>query len=287
MCTVTAGRARLVRLLFSVYEDLLQHRAALGWAQAEVDELRKQLPRKRPLLKAGSSLPEVTQGIAHDLNNLMETIQTSVVALKGHNGSPVPYLAALEAALAQAETLVAGLQNFALLEKEELPLEAVNPQAIVREVLEATLLAERAPDIRVELRLAALPLIRSNPTVVSRCLSNLIWNAVQAMPSGGVLSVVGYAQGRHVILAVRDTGPGIPREDQERIFQPHFTTKSGHSGLGLSLVRGLLRRSGGEITVTGQTGRGSTFRLSFPVADSREHRGRKRNQAKCKAPTYD
>lgn len=86
------------------------------------------------------------------------------------------------------------------------------------------------------------------------------------MPSGGLLSIVGDVKDTRVVLEVSDTGRGIPEQDQEEIFHSHYTTKKGHAGLGLSLVRNWLTRMGGEVTVASPPGQGTTFALSFPAA---------------------
>ncbi|MBI4458463.1 MAG: ATP-binding protein, partial [Acidobacteria bacterium] len=89
----------------------------------------------------------------------------------------------------------------------------------------------------------------------------------QAMPSGGLLSIAGAVKDGSVVLEVTDTGAGIPEHDQRRIFDPNYTTKSGHVGLGLPLVRVLVRQMEGEITVASRPGKGATFSLTFPVAE--------------------
>lgn len=268
--TVTAGRGRLARLLVSVFDDFQQSRSALYWSRAETQELREQLRRERTTAKASELLQEVTQGIAHDFSNLMDTICTAASILGAGTFQPAPYRAAMEAAAAQAKALIAILQNFALFEEDGFTTEIVDPARAVQEVLEAALIPLRTPHVRVRIKIKELPPIQSNFVVLSRCLNNLIWNAIQAMPAGGTLTVAGRVQNRQVILEVSDTGPGISKEDQERIFIPHFSTKSGHSGLGLYLVRSLARRAGGDIAVHSRPGRGCTFAISFPIAATQQ-----------------
>lgn len=268
MCTITAGRARLARLLFALYEDWFQYRAALSWAQAEVRELRQRLaPGRRP--DRAAAWPEIVQGIAHDLNNWMEAMRASCMGCQADPASAGSYRTALAAALTQAEALVSALQDFAHQRDEDWPVEAIEPAAVIPPVVEAALLPLRAPNVRLVVKTSHLPPIRCNRTLLSRCLHNLIWNAVQAMPSGGTLSVLGRVERDRVLLEVRDTGVGISKENQERIFLPRFTTKSGHQGLGLPLVRDLIQRAGGELTVVSRPRQGSSFVLRFPTADSR------------------
>ena len=105
----------------------------------------------------------------------------------------------------------------------------------------------------------------SRPLVI-RILSNLVWNAVAAMPAGGMLSFLGYLRRNHIILEISDTGTGIVQEDQEKIFNGHYSTKQGHAGIGLLLVRNLVQRAGGEMTFATNPGRGTTFAFTLPEA---------------------
>jgi signal transduction histidine kinase len=113
--------------------------------------------------------------------------------------------------------------------------------------------------------------MRTNRTILARCLNNLIWNAVQAMPAGGLLEITGTAERERVVLTVSDTGGGIPKEMQEKIFRTSLSTKRGHRGMGLTLVRSLVRRSGGEIVLVDRPGCGAVFALAFPVAERESH----------------
>ncbi|MBI1955858.1 MAG: HAMP domain-containing histidine kinase, partial [Acidobacteria bacterium] len=265
MHTLSASRGRLARLLFAVFEDFRQSRSSLSWSQAEVTELRRRIRQEQRRSEQVASLQETVQGVAHDLGNLMETISAAVAVLEWESPKTAPYGMAMEAALAQAETLVAALRNIALLE-ESSPPETADLAAVVNEVVAAALLPLRAPNVRVRLQVEDLPPIQCNADLLARCLNNLIWNAVQGMPSGGTLSIAGYGKDRQVLLEVSDTGRGIPEQNQEKIFHPRYTTKNGHAGLGLSLVRNWLTRMGGAITVASRPGQGTTFALSFPAA---------------------
>jgi CheY-like chemotaxis protein len=97
-------------------------------------------------------------------------------------------------------------------------------------------------------------------------LTNLILNAVDAMPEGGTLSLSSGVTGRYVWIEVADTGQGIPPEVRERIFEPFYTTKAQRgTGLGLAVSRSIARRHEGDLTVESTPGAGSRFRLSLPI----------------------
>src|SRR5262249_19214465 len=100
-------------------------------------------------------------------------------------------------------------------------------------------------------------------------MTNLILNAVDAMPHGGELTLTSVVIGDTVEVTVGDTGVGIPPEVQERIFDPFFTTKGPQgTGLGLSMSYGILSRHGARITVDSEPGRGTTFRITFRRAEA-------------------
>ncbi len=269
---VSAGQERLARLSFSLFEELRQKSSALSWAQGEAAELRQQLRQERQQAQLAIQLPEVVQGIAHDFSNLLETVSAAATVLRTGPAQPAPYRAAMDAALAQVGTLIEALQNWTSWEEKGADREPMDLSTVVEDVLEAALLPMRAPHIRVRLRVENLPLIRSSRSLLFRSLSNLIWNAVQSMPEGGVLSIAGYVQDKRVLLEVSDSGVGISEENQEEIFSAHFTTKKGHRGMGLFVVRSLVRRSGGDISFQTHPGGGSTFVLSFFPADAAPRR---------------
>ena len=260
---VSAGRARLARLSFSIFEQLQHSQAALGWAQAELEELRQQLRQEREQARLALMLPDAVQGIAHDFSNLLETIGAATTVLRTNPAHPVPYRDAMDAALAQAASLIGSLQNWG--HSDDAEAEAVDVAEVVREVLEAALLPLRAPNIRVRTQVEGLSQIWTSQSLLFRSLNNLVWNAVQAMPEGGLLSIIGYERRRRITLEVGDTGTGIAEQSQEKIFNPQFSTKEGHRGIGLFLVRSLVRRGGGEITFASRPGRGSIFAISFPA----------------------
>ncbi|MDZ7290409.1 MAG: ATP-binding protein [candidate division KSB1 bacterium] len=121
-----------------------------------------------------------------------------------------------------------------------------------------TLVRALAPD---------LPVITADPSQLTQVLVNLVVNAIQAMPQGGTLTVGTCFDEVHVILFVADTGIGMSEEIRKQIFVPFFTTKEvgQGTGLGLSVVHGIVTAHGGTITVESEVGRGSRFEIRLPV----------------------
>lgn len=121
-----------------------------------------------------------------------------------------------------------------------------------------------------------LPAVRGDYEKISLILSNLLSNATKFTPAGGSIRVWARAEGDEVVVAVEDTGPGIPREEWERIFEPFYQVEDslrrehGGMGLGLSIARELVRLHRGRIWVESEVGKGSTFYFALPRADREE-----------------
>jgi CheY-like chemotaxis protein len=125
-----------------------------------------------------------------------------------------------------------------------------------------------AKDIYIEMRedLLDVPHVLGNSSQIKEAVVNLILNAVEAMPGGGDLCIRTYQDSDGVCVSVSDTGTGMDEDEKARIFDPYYTTKGEYgTGLGLAAVQGIMRSHGGEVRVSSQKGKGSTFVVSFPV----------------------
>jgi two-component system cell cycle sensor histidine kinase/response regulator CckA len=176
-----------------------------------------------------------------------------------------------EAELTELETQIrrgAGLARQLLLfsRHEEARRVRLDLGAVVRDAADLLRrLVRENIDLVVETSQDAL-LVEADPGQVDQVLMNLVVNAADAMPAGGRLTIGTGLRDDLVWLAVRDSGPGIPDEIREKIFEPYFTTKAvGHgTGLGLSVVDGIVSRHGGRIEVESRHGEGTTFRVLLP-----------------------
>jgi signal transduction histidine kinase len=113
-----------------------------------------------------------------------------------------------------------------------------------------------------------LPAVLVDSTLFSRAVTNVIENAIQAMPGGGRVSVSAERSGGHVVLRVADTGVGMDPVATARAFEPYFSTKTAGSGLGLPNARRNLELSGATITLESALGQGTIVTITLPVADS-------------------
>jgi signal transduction histidine kinase len=156
--------------------------------------------------------------------------------------------------------IVADLQDFAKALKPVLG--AIDLSAIVQEVLKNRVIPENiAVQTSVE---AEANCFVADATYIRRMLSNLINNAIQAMPNGGKLTLQAKRKTDNVLICVEDTGSGIPEEAKTKLFTPLFTTKSKGQGFGLAVVKRMSEALGGNVTFESQPGKGTRFTVCLP-----------------------
>ncbi len=117
---------------------------------------------------------------------------------------------------------------------------------------------------------ADVPRVKANPADLRRVFTNLILNAIQAMPEGGHLTLHCERQEDRVVAWVRDSGQGIAPDQQKNIFMPYYTTKPHGTGLGLSGAQKIIVAQHGNIRFQSQPGEGTTFIVELPVAEAEE-----------------
>jgi signal transduction histidine kinase len=227
---------------------------------------------------------ELTGGIAHDLNNLLTVVLGNLEIANSMLEANSPVMARLDRAI-WAATRGASLtqQLLAVARQQPIAPMPINLSALLpdmADLLEPTL----GEHIEVEVKDAAgLWTAMADPTQVESALLNLALNARDAMPGGGRLTIevantaldrdyVGQhaevTPGDYVMLAVTDTGTGMPRAVLARVFEPSFTTKEPGkgTGLGLAMVSGFAKQSGGHVNIRSEPGEGTTVCLFLPRA---------------------
>jgi PAS domain S-box-containing protein len=225
------------------------------------------------------SIGNLAGGIAHDFNNILAAIMGSASIMRRHLSDRVrlaKYVEIIESSARRGSSLTRQLLTFA--RKTETIAAPVDIHALIHETLD---LFQRSvtKDITVRTNLFPDPItVNGDDGQIQQALLNLFLNARDAMPEKGVLTidtipVPGSAPpagapanltGPFVEIRITDTGRGIPREIQDRIFEPFFTTKDNGTGLGLSVVYGVLQNHGGYITLESSEGNGTTFSLFLP-----------------------
>lgn len=220
------------------------------------------------------ALGEMASGVAHDFNNLLSTIlHRSELSLSVD--VPPPVRRALETIHHAALDGVATVRRIQEYSRVRHDMEQRSTD--LREALQAAIELSRhkwrddparagvAIDLIADLQPAAS--VRGNPSELREVFVNLIFNAVDAMPAGGTITIRTKLHGENAVVDVADTGVGMTREVQERVFDPFFTTKGERgNGLGLSVSYGIVGRSGGQLRVTSTPGQGTTFSVWLPLA---------------------
>jgi PAS domain S-box-containing protein len=220
-----------------------------------------------------TALGQLAGGIAHDFNNLLQAILGYAQLMKQNPGNAQLVersLTVVESAAMDGSETVRRIQTFARLRPEErfMPLNVnqivEDALAITRPRWEEKIAHDRRP-LKQKLELRAKRVIHGRSAALAEVMTNLILNAMDAMPDGGTLTIGTRDTRTGVVITVGDTGVGMPEQVRRRIFEPFFSTKGEKgSGLGLSMAYSIMRRHGGEIRVESEPGRGTTFSLSLP-----------------------
>lgn len=223
------------------------------------------------------ALGEMTGGIAHDFRNILTIVASGLRVAERNADNPdrlKSALAAIQEGVERGERMTSRLLSFASQQEPRADPEDVN--TLLRK-LEAFLKYGAGPGIRIELPLAAnLPTCLVDPPRFNAAILNLVLNARDAMPEGGVIRITtaairGTERGRprdYVRVRIRDHGVGMSPEVLERIFDPYFTTKGDSgTGLGVPQVHALMQQVGGFVRVDSVVGEGTSFDLFFPVHD--------------------
>jgi len=224
-------------------------------------------------------------GVAHDFNNLLTVIQGYAEMLRDDQPAGDPSVGDLDqivGAVKRAQGLTRQLLAFS--RQQVLQPTVLDPGDVIGGV-EKMLVRLIGEDVELEVRLGAGGArVRADAGQLEQVLMNLAVNARDAMPDGGQLQIASSAltvdaaqarthdlpgPGSYVVIAVTDTGTGMPPEVRDHIFEPFFTTKEPNrgTGLGLATVFGIVKQSGGAVTVYSEVGHGTTFRVYLPVAE--------------------
>ena len=220
------------------------------------------------------ALGEMSSGVAHDFNNILGTIlgRAQLLIEKVGNFSERRNLQIIEkAALDGAET-VRRIQEFTRMRADSSQFEPMDLNEIINDVVEFTRTRwkneaqARGINIEVEKTFLPIPLFTADPSGLREVFTNLIINAVDAMPKGGTIHIETSWENETAVVTVKDTGVGMSTEVCKRIFEPFFTTKGkGGNGLGLAMCYGIIMRHRGKILCHSQEGRGTTFTVLVPM----------------------
>ena len=252
------------------------------------DELSSKLERRATALKNDLkklvqedrmiSLGKLVASTVHEINNPIQGLLTFSHLMQEilKEGGPGPddlkkfqgYLSIMSEELERCGDIVSGLLSFSRETVTE--FKDVDINEILEQVITLTKHRMELQDIGLNTKFSPGPLMtRGNVNQLQQCFLNLIFNAIEAMPEGGQLSLESSPDSSHKdgLITIKDTGSGIDKKNLDHIFDPFFTTKeTGEgTGLGLSIVYGVVKTHGGSIKVDSQEGEGASFSLSFPI----------------------
>jgi PAS domain S-box-containing protein len=267
---LAAHQAQLYEALQQAYDDLRQTQQAV----LQQERLR--------------ALGQMASGIAHDINNAVSPVALYTESLLENepnlSARARGYLETMQHAINDVAATVARMREFYRQREEPLMLTPVLLNRLVQQVIDLTrarwVNMPQKQGIMVEVRsqlTSDLPAIMGVESEIREALTNLIFNAVDAMPEGGTLTLRtqiaagapdadGPPTRKQVQVELTDTGIGMDEETRRRCLEPFFTTKGERgTGLGLAMVYGIMQRHSAEIEIDSAIGKGTTVRLSFPV----------------------
>ncbi|MHA2250329.1 MAG: two-component system sensor histidine kinase NtrB [Candidatus Kariarchaeaceae archaeon] len=206
-------------------------------------------------------------GIAHDFNNMLTVILShcDLVLTKLQPDDPLyADIATIASATKSAASLTKQLLKFA--KKQDLHPKQINLNDSISTM---SAMIERIIPKNIQLKLMLdenLMTIYVDPSQIGQVLMNMITNAIEAMPNGGILTIKTQNNGSEVVVEIHDSGIGMSDQTQFQLFEPFFTTKGKKgTGLGLSISYGIIQQSGGNIEVDSEEGVGTIFRIYFPA----------------------
>ena len=256
-------------------DDLRESKQQLEHALQELQAAQHQVIQQERLRALGA----MASGIAHDFNNALAAILgfTELLIYRPENlvnrEKTLRYLQMMNTAAKDAGNVVNRLREFYRQREEGEVFAPVDLNHLVEEAVSLTQPKwknqSEAKGIAIQMatELANVPRVVGNAADLREALTNLIFNAVDAMPRGGTITLRTRFDNSRIILEVADTGTGMTEEVRNRCLEPFFTTKGERgTGLGLSMVYGILQRHQGTIDIQSKPGQGTTFILSLPIA---------------------
>ncbi len=217
---------------------------------------------------------ELARRLAHELKNPMFPLQLTVENLiRARQQTPEQFeevfqesSSTLLAEISNLKTIVSRFSEFSRMPQPQ--FQSVQINHIVQNVarlLQAQLQSGNRIPVECKLELSGSPQpIAADPDLLYRAVSNLAFNALDAMPEGGSLTLRTRDGANGVLVEISDTGIGLSAEERERLFTPYYTSKADGTGLGLAIVQSIVSDHGGKISVRSQPGQGTTFVIELP-----------------------
>ncbi|MFW6139268.1 MAG: ATP-binding protein, partial [Spirochaetota bacterium] len=215
---------------------------------------RQQLEDELIMVERLRALGEMSGGVAHDFNNILGTIlgRAELLLEKVHDANARRGIQVIESAAKDGAEIVRRIREFTQVHPNGTSFVELDINQVIENAVEFTRVSwERSErGIQMECMLDEVPSIMGNPTWIGEVITNMILNAVDAMPKGGTLTIRTYREGHRVAVKISDTGVGMSAEVKKRVFDPFFTTKGSRgSGLGLSTCYGIVAVTGERLSL--------------------------------------
>jgi PAS domain S-box-containing protein len=221
------------------------------------------------------ALAEMASGVAHDFNNALAAIlgNAQLLLYTAQDNETKETLQTIAKVAQDSAQTVRRLQDFT---RKRVPqeLSSVDVNSILKDSIEITKpkwkdeAQRRGVCIEIVSNFEEIPPVSGNDSELRGVFTNMVLNAIEAMPEGGKMEICTFEKKKDVIIQISDTGVGIAEEAKKKIFEPFFTTKPfTNTGLGLSMSYGIIKRFGGEIEVVSELGYGTTFTIILPVGE--------------------
>ena len=259
------------------HDELRERNAELQKALAELTAAQQHIIQQERLRALG----QMASGIAHDFNNALVPILgfCELLLLKPailqDAQKATRYLETIQTAAKDAASVVSRLREFYRPNKGERAFEPVSLKRLVEQAV--TLTKPKWKDqaqangatVEIALELDPVPPVAGEESALREVLTNLIFNAVDAMPAGGTLTLRTLRRGDTAVLEVADTGTGMTKETRQRCLEPFYSTKGERgTGLGLSMVFGIVQRHSGSLDIRSELGKGTAFIITLPLQDA-------------------
>ena len=233
-----------------------------------VDQLLERMASQLDVATRLSAISRLTGGVAHEIKNPLNAIGLRLELLRARLGEPDHELSGeidiLSKEVLRLDRVVKTFLDFS--RPLDVHLQDLDLVVLAREVTEFVTPQARLANIEVDFSAPSeSALIRGDSDLLKQAILNLVSNAIDAMREGGRLQVRAANSGDNLTLEVADTGPGIPPELRDKVFQLYFTTKTGGSGIGLAMTYRAVQLHNGTISFKSEAGSGTTFRLEFPA----------------------
>jgi signal transduction histidine kinase len=255
-----------LNLLGQQFRGAREHASEL---RHNVDKLLESMASQLDVASRLAAISKLTSGVAHEIKNPLNAIALRLDLLRAKWGEPDEEVSRdldiLSKEVLRLDRVVKTFLDFS--RPVEVHFQEADLCALAKEIVD--LMTPQAHSARIALQLETPPepvRLRADPDMLKQAILNLVANAMEAMKSGGDLRLKVDQPDGLVLLEVADSGPGIPAELRDKVFQLYFTTKTKGSGIGLALTYRAVQLHNGTIGFTSEVGRGTTFRLQFPSA---------------------